>query len=84
MCPGDPLGNHGQRSITLALVFEPVLAREDGMGVSAPLPEPRRLGSGSLIRASLRGADLRGTHLRLARLDSADLGLMPIWKEWKA
>src|SRR5580704_3707102 len=38
MGPGDPLGDHGQRPIALALVFEPVLAREDGMGVSAPLP----------------------------------------------
>jgi hypothetical protein len=38
MCPGDLLGNHGQRPIALAVVFEPVLAREDGMGVSTPLP----------------------------------------------
>jgi len=44
MCPGDPLGNHGQRPIALALVFEPVLAREDGMGVSAPLPHQGRAG----------------------------------------
>ena len=44
MCPGDPLGNHGQRSIALALVFEPVLAHEDGMGVSAPLPHQGRAG----------------------------------------
>jgi hypothetical protein len=26
MCPGDLLGNHGQRPIALSLVFEPVLA----------------------------------------------------------
>src|ERR1700745_838680 len=38
VCPGDLLGDHGQRPIALALVFEPVLAREDGMSVSAPLP----------------------------------------------
>ena len=44
MCPGDPLGNHGQRSIALALVFEPVLAHEDGMGVSTPLPHQHRAG----------------------------------------
>ena len=44
MGPGDPLGNHGQRSIALALVFEPVLAHEDGMGVSTPLPHQRRAG----------------------------------------
>src|SRR6202035_5244609 len=44
MCPCDPLGNHGQRPIALALVFEPVLAREDGMGVTAPLPHQGRAG----------------------------------------
>src|SRR5260370_916541 len=44
MCPGDPLGNHGQRPIALAVVFEPVLAHEDGMGVSAPLPNQGRAG----------------------------------------
>src|SRR6201984_2726763 len=44
MRPGDPLGNHAQRAIALALVFEPVLAREDGMGVSAPLPHQGRAG----------------------------------------
>ena len=44
MCPGDPLGNHGQRRIALALVFEPVLAHEDGMGVPAPVPHQVRTG----------------------------------------
>ena len=38
MCPGDLLGNHAQRAIALAVVFEPVLAHDDGMGVPAPLP----------------------------------------------
>jgi hypothetical protein len=33
MCPGDLLGNHGQRAIALALVLEPVLLHEDSMGV---------------------------------------------------
>src|SRR5580704_9061045 len=42
MCPGDLLGDHGQRPIALALVFEPVLAREDGMSLSAPLPHQGR------------------------------------------
>jgi len=42
MCPGNPLGDHSQRAIALALVFEPVLAHEDGMGVSAPLPHQAR------------------------------------------
>jgi hypothetical protein len=44
MYPGDLLGNHGQRPIPLALLFEPVLAHEDGMGVSAPLPHQGRAG----------------------------------------
>ena len=44
MCPGDPLGNHGQRPIPCAFVFEPVLAHEDGIGASAPLPHQSRAG----------------------------------------
>ncbi len=44
MCPGDPLGNHGQRPIPPAFIFEPVPAHEDGMGVSAPLPHQGRAG----------------------------------------
>jgi hypothetical protein len=44
MCPGDLLGNHGQRPIPLTVVFEPVLAHENGMGVSAPLPHQGRAG----------------------------------------
>jgi len=44
MCPGDLLGNYGQRSIALAVVFEPVIAHEDGMGVPAPLPHQGRAG----------------------------------------
>src|SRR6202040_2619166 len=42
MCPGDPLGNHGQRPILPAVVFEPVLADEDRMGATAPLPHQGR------------------------------------------
>ena len=38
MCPGDPLGNHGQRPISPTVVFEPVLAHEDGMSVSELSP----------------------------------------------
>jgi len=44
MSPGDPLGDHGERPIPLAVVFEPVLAHEDGMGVPAPLPHQGRAG----------------------------------------
>src|ERR1700732_3642344 len=38
------LGDHGQRAIALAVIFEPVLAYEDGMGVSAPPPHQARAG----------------------------------------
>src|SRR5262249_8388730 len=44
MGPGDPVGDHGQRAIALAVVFEPVLADEDGMGVSVPPPHQARAG----------------------------------------
>jgi hypothetical protein len=44
MCPGDLLGDHGQRVIAMAVIFEPVLAYEDGMGVPAPLPNQGRTG----------------------------------------
>jgi hypothetical protein len=44
MCPGNPLGDHGQRAIALAVIFEPVLAYEDGMGVPAPPPHQARTG----------------------------------------
>jgi hypothetical protein len=44
MCPGNLLGNHGQRSIPPASIFEPVIAHEDGMGVPPPLPHQGRAG----------------------------------------
>ena len=44
MCPGNPLRNHAQRAIALAVILEPVLAYEDGMGVSAPPPHQARAG----------------------------------------
>src|SRR5437016_2205176 len=37
MRPGNLLGDHGQRAITLALILEPVLAHEHQVGASAPL-----------------------------------------------
>src|SRR6516225_6785464 len=37
MRSGNSLGDHGQRAITLPLVFEPVLTNEDAVGVSTPL-----------------------------------------------
>ena len=42
MCPGDPLGDHGQRAIALALVLEPVFVDEDRVGVSVPLAHQGR------------------------------------------
>src|SRR6516165_11964943 len=44
MRSGNPLSDHGQRAIVLALVFKPVLANEDGMGVSAPVPDQSHAG----------------------------------------
>ena len=44
MRSGNPLGDHGQRAITLPLIFEPVLANEDAVGVSAPLTHQCRTG----------------------------------------
>ena len=44
MCPGDPLGNHGQRPIVLAVVFEPIIAHEDGVGVPPPSAHQGRAG----------------------------------------
>src|SRR5204863_2798947 len=37
MRPGNLLGDHGERAITLAFIFEPVLAHEHQVGASAPL-----------------------------------------------
>jgi hypothetical protein len=36
---GDPFGDHSQRAIALALIFEPVLVHQDGVGLSAPRPQ---------------------------------------------
>ena len=58
MCSGDPLGDHRQRPIALALVFEPVLAHEDGMGVSAPLPHQGRAGLQHYARVERKSAFL--------------------------
>src|SRR5262245_65893037 len=44
MRPGDLLCNYGQRAIVLALIFEPVLANENGVGASAPLTQQCRAG----------------------------------------
>src|SRR5580700_9622127 len=62
MCPGDPLGNHRQRPIAVSLVFEPVLAHEDGMGVPAPLPHQ---GCAGLQRSA--GVERTSAFLELSR-----------------
>ena len=62
MCPGNTLGDHGQRAIALALIFEPVLADEDGMGVSVPPPHQARAG---LRRAA--GVERTSALLELSR-----------------
>src|ERR1700719_1765831 len=62
MCPGNPLCNHAQRAIALAVVFEPVLAHKDGMGVSAPLPHQSRAG-----RQHSAGVERTSAFLELCR-----------------
>src|SRR5438270_12912924 len=42
MHPGDPLGDYAQRAITLPLILKPVVANEDGVGVSSPLTDQCR------------------------------------------
>ena len=44
MRPGDPLGDYAQRAITLPLILKPVVANEDGVGVSTPLTNQCRAG----------------------------------------
>ena len=44
MRSGNPFGDYGQRAITLALIFKPVLANEDGVRVPAPLAHEGRAG----------------------------------------
>jgi len=44
MRPGNPLGDHAQRAIRLPLILKPVVANEDGVGVSAPLTDQCRAG----------------------------------------
>src|SRR5215469_5741711 len=42
MRSGDPLGDHGQRAIMLALIFKPVIANENSVGMPAPLTDQSR------------------------------------------
>src|SRR5262249_59815451 len=42
MRPGDLLGDHGQRAIALALIFKPVIANQNGVGMPAPLTDQSR------------------------------------------
>jgi hypothetical protein len=59
MRSGNPLGDQRQRAIVLALIFEPILANEDGMGVPAPVPDQSR--------ASLQAAGIERTGERRIR-----------------
>ena len=58
MRPGDPLGDHGQRAIALAVIFEPVLADEDGVGLGALLLGYYDL-DGRLIYAGRAGTGIK-------------------------
>ena len=42
MRSGNPFGDHGQRAIMLALIFKPVIANENGVGMPAPLTDQSR------------------------------------------
>src|ERR1700751_6422708 len=42
MRAGDPLGDYAQRAIGLPLIFKPVVANEDGVGVATPLTDQCR------------------------------------------
>src|SRR5205814_10133604 len=42
MRPGNPLGDDAQRAIGLPLILKPVVANEDGVGVSTPLTDQCR------------------------------------------
>ena len=57
MRPGNPLGDYAQRPVTLPLILKPVVANEDGVGVSTPLTNQSRAGlqhdSGIKGRAAL-------------------------------
>ena len=44
MGAGNPCSNHGQRTIALAFILEPVPEHENSVGVSAPLPHQPRAG----------------------------------------
>src|SRR5262249_16896892 len=42
MRSGNPFGDHAQRAIMLALIFKPVIANENGVGMPAPLTDQSR------------------------------------------
>src|SRR6516225_8798788 len=68
MRPGNPFGNHGQRAIMLALIFKPVLANKDGVGVPAPLTHQCRAGLRDDTRIERRASllELSGQGLQTA------------------
>src|SRR5262249_641580 len=65
MCPGNLLGDYAQRAIALAVVFKPVLANEDGMGVPAPPPNQARTGLQHDARTEGTSAFLELSHQHL-------------------
>jgi hypothetical protein len=76
MGSGNALGNHGQRAIVLALVLEPVLAHEHGVGVPAPLTH-----QGRTALWHDPGIEGRGAYLQLSRhgLQGHSAALGPPW-----
>src|SRR5215467_5238442 len=80
MRSGDPLGDHAQRAIVLALILEPIFANEHGVGVSAPVPDQSRAGlrhdagiEGGIALLELSGQGLQAAPLRPA---GAAMGLL--------
>src|SRR6516164_5260135 len=66
MCPGNPFGDYAQRAITLTLIVKPVVANEDGVGVSTPLADQcrARLQRGGGVEASAAFFALSGQRLQ--------------------
>ena len=80
MRPGNPLGDYAQRAITLPLILKPVVANEDGVGVSTPLTDQCRAGlqhdSGIEGRAALFA--LSGQSLQAAPQCPAGSAIAPL------
>ena len=80
MRPGDPLGDYAQRAKTLTLILKPVVANEDGVGVSMPLTNQCRAGlqHGGGIEGRAAPFALSGQRLQAAPQGPADSATAPL------